>query len=204
MKKPVIAIDVDDVLAHSVEAFRLKVNAMVGANLAPEHFRVPGEYHHYLDTVLQTNGVDYAPIKDNLFVSMIHDQSHIPPQPGAVQALKHLARRYDFVVVTARDTEWEPATHVWLRQHFPGVFREVHFAGHRHDPAGKTKGDMCVDAGADYLVDDNPEHVMSAQDRGVTAILFGEYGWHVNVPEDMVRCKTWQDVEKFFDAIKTN
>jgi 5'(3')-deoxyribonucleotidase len=126
MSKPVIAIDVDDVLAHSIESFRLQVNARAGAQLTREHFMVPGEYHHYLDRVLETNGVDYATIKDDLFLGMSNDQSHIPPQPGAVKVLQKLAREYELVVITARAPEWEAQTHVWLQMHFPGVFKEVH------------------------------------------------------------------------------
>jgi 5'(3')-deoxyribonucleotidase len=200
MSKPVIAIDVDDVLAHSIESFRLQVNARAGAQLTREHFMVPGEYHHYLDRVLETNGVDYATIKDDLFLGMSNDQSHIPPQPGAVKVLQKLAREYELVVITARAPEWEAQTHVWLQMHFPGVFKEVHFAGNRHDPIQKSKGDMCVEAGAAYLIDDNPEHAVSAEAKGVQVILFGEYGWQIDVPEDMKQCKTWSEVEQYFDG----
>lgn len=199
MKKPVIAIDVDDVLAHSIEHFRLEVNQRTGAALTPEHFREPDDYHRYLDRVLQRNGIDYAAIKDEMFQQMIEDQSHILPNPGAIETLKHLAKYYDLAVITARDPEWEPQTQVWLQRHFPDVFTGIHFAGNRHDPARKTKGDMCLEAGAAYLIDDNPEHAREAQQKGVTVVLFGDYGWHAKVPKEMTRCKTWQEVMEYFD-----
>lgn len=201
--RPIIAIDVDDVLAHSVEAFRIEVNQKTGAALTPAHFKVQGEYHHYLNRVLESNGIDHAAIKDDLFKSMVNDQSHIPPQPGAIKALRKLQDGYELVVITARPPEWEPQTHIWLERHYPGAFKAVHFAGNRNDPAKKTKGDMCIQVGASYLIDDNPEHARSAADKGVAVVLFGDYGWHVAVPEDMVRCKTWKDIEKFFDAERT-
>lgn len=198
MKKPIIAIDVDDVLAHSVEAFRLRVNAKAGVELTPEHYRIAGRYHHYLDSVLEANGVDYSAIKDELFQLMAEDQSHIRPQQGAVKALKQLKKHFDLMVITARAPEWEAQTHIWLERHFPGVFTGVHFAGNRKDPARKTKGDMCLEVGAVYLIDDNPEHTLDASEKGIKVVLFGDYGWHVDVPKEMVHCKTWQKVEVYF------
>jgi 5'(3')-deoxyribonucleotidase len=200
MIKPIVAIDVDDVLAHSIEAFRLKINQKAGVNLTAEHYLVPGEYHKYLDRVLAANGVDYDGLKDELFADMSRDQSHIQPHPGAAEILHRLSRHYDFVVITARDLEWQEQTSVWMKKHFPNTFKEIHFAGNRHDPAKKTKGDMCLEAGATYLIDDNPEHALDASAKGVKVVLFGSYGWHTNVPEDMVRCRTWQEVEAYFDA----
>lgn len=197
--KPIIAVDVDDVLAHSVEAFRLDVNQKTGAKLNPGHFQVAGEYHRYLDRVLGSNGIDYDAIKDELFQRMIKDQSHVPAQPGAMTALQTLSNHYDMVVITARAPEWEPQTRIWLQKHYPGMFKNVHFAGNRRDASKKTKGDMCLEVGASYLIDDNPEHALDAVEKGITAILFGEYGWHVNITDDMVRCKTWKDVQKYFD-----
>lgn len=200
MPRTVIAIDVDDVLAHSIESFRIAVNNLTGASLEPEHFTVPGDYHHYLDRVLEMNGVDYEPIKDTMFETMVRDQSHIHPSEGAANVLKDLSGQYDLIVITARPPEWQDATLAWMAVHFPDTFKDIHFAGNRHDPAKKTKGDMCLEAGAKYLIDDNPEHCASALDKGVTAVLYGDFGWHANSPDGIVRCRTWQDIKEFFDA----
>ena len=201
--RPVIAIDVDDVLAHSVEHFRQSVNKKTGSALTPDHFKVPGPYHKYFQSILESNGIDHESIKDDLFQSMVNDQTRVMPQPGAIAALQALAQVNDLVVITARPPEWEPQTHIWLESHYPGVFKNVYFAGNRHDPTGKTKGQMCVEVGAGYLIDDNPEHCLAAIESGVTPILFGEFGWHVNIPIDMVRCKNWNEVQEFFGAART-
>jgi len=200
IKKPVIAIDVDDVLADSVEAYRLQVNARTGADLQPEHYRISGPYWKYFETVWQMHGIADKVPAEELFQQMIVDQSHVPPAPGAACALKKLAKNYDLVVITARYPEWEAATRVWLEQHFPRVFADIHFAGGHDQKERKTKGQMCLEIGATYLLDDNPEHCVSASEVGVQALLFGDFGWHVDVPADMVRCKTWKDVERYFDA----
>jgi 5'(3')-deoxyribonucleotidase len=198
--KAIVAIDVDDVLAHSTEAFRLAVNEKAGAQLTPEDYRVPGDYHQYYERVWQTHGIADKVPADELFGQMERDQSHVPPYKGASAVLRKLAKQYELIVVTARYPEWYEATDVWLKSHFPDVFSQIHFGGSNRDPLGRSKGDICVEIGAKYLIDDNIEHCTSAADRGVTPILFGEYGWHVGVPQGTIRCKTWNEVEKYFDT----
>lgn len=198
MMKPIIAIDVDDVLAHSTESLRQVVNARTGANLQPEHFQVPGTYWGYYKKVWETHGLADKVTMEELSPQMAADQSHVPMYKGADRALKTLAKRFELVVVTARNPEWEKASHVWLGKHFPGMFSKIIFGGGKYHDIAVTKGDLCAEIGAAYLIDDNVEHCISALSRGVTPILFGQYGWHIDVPDDMVRCRTWIDVERYF------
>jgi glycerol uptake facilitator-like aquaporin len=56
--------------------------------------------------------------------------------------------------------------------------------------------------GASWLIDDNPEHCLSAIAHGIETVLFGEYGWHFNAPEHLTRCKDWRAVLEYFDAVE--
>lgn len=47
MSKETIAIDVDDVLANSTEAFRIVVNERFGINLSPEDYQIEADYPFY-------------------------------------------------------------------------------------------------------------------------------------------------------------
>jgi uncharacterized HAD superfamily protein len=125
------------------------------------------------------------------------DQSHIAAMDGAHQALEKLKQRYTLVVVTAREPEWETATTVWLEANFPGTFREMVIVG-REGVKNRNKGQLCKDIGAEWLIDDNPEHARNAIEEGIKVVLFGTYGWHQDVPSDMPHCKTWTEVEEFF------
>lgn len=200
MTKPIIAIEVDDVLAHSTESLRQVVNAKTGAQLQPEHFQVPGPYWGYYERLWENHGLADKVTMEELSPQMAKDQSHVPVYLGASKALKSLAKSFELIIVTARNSEWEKATHVWLDSNFPGMFTKVVFGGGKYHDENITKGDLCAKIGASYLIDDNVEHCISAADREITPILFGRYGWHVDVPEDMIRCKTWKEVERYFDA----
>jgi 5'(3')-deoxyribonucleotidase len=58
---------------------------------------------------------------------------------------------------------------------------------------------VCVEIGADWLIDDNPEHCLSAIEHGLNTILFGDYGWQYKAPEHLYRCKNWEEVERLLD-----
>jgi len=201
MYKPVIAVDIDDVLADSTEHLRLQVNDRLGIDLQPHHYAVPGEYWGYYEKVWEVNGVAHRITLEELDPIMVEDQSDVQPYAQAREVLQELAKCYRLIVVTARDVSWEPATKRWLQERFPNMFEGMHFAG--HEKGKLTKGQLCKRLGAEWLIDDNVNHAHTALDEGIRVILFGDYGWHqgAKVHDDVVRCKDWPAVSEYFDGI---
>ncbi|HEX8183068.1 MAG TPA: hypothetical protein VF575_05735 [Candidatus Saccharimonadales bacterium] len=199
MAKPIIAIDLDDVLSDSTESLRQVVNTQYGVSLEPEHYRIPGEYSRYYERVWEMHGIGNTVSYADLEGQMISDQSHMPVKFGAVRVLKQLQKHHDLVVLTARNPDWEVATSAWLNIHFPGIFRRVVFGGGRKSVIAKSKGEWCADIGASWLIDDNPEHCQTAVKHGITPILFGEYGWHLRVPMEFQRCRNWEELSEYFE-----
>lgn len=200
MKRQIIAVDIDDVIAAGTESLRLVVNQRLGVNLTSDHYRVPGDYWGYYERVWQSHGLAEKVSFKELNQEMEDDQSHVPLLPDVSFAITHLSKRFDIAIVTARDLAWERATLNWLREHFGDVFTGVHFAGSRHQDNKLTKGQLCRQVGAFVLIDDNIDHCESAINEGLQAILFGDYGWHQNVPGDLIRCKSWPEVLDHFDV----
>jgi 5'(3')-deoxyribonucleotidase len=147
--------------------------------------------------VWEAHGLEGIP-REQLDAAMIIDQSHVPLLPGASFAIGQLSKKFDVVIITARDPAWEEATLRWLNGHFGEVFQSVHFAGNMAGLTVKSKGEICVEVGAKWLIDDNPANLMTAVDKGVVGILFGEYGWHHNAPDHLVRCRDWPAVVEYF------
>lgn len=194
MSRKVIAVDIDDVLADSTETVRLLVNERTGANLSRDDYMSTGEYWQYYEQVWAKHGLSsqfsYADIEGELAL----DQSNVPSLPGAVLALRELSKDHDIVVVTSRNSSWEDATRQWFKQHFFDHEIDLHFTGDRHASDYKTKGQLCKQLGVSLLIDDNPTYCRSAIDEGMGAILFGQYGWHYDIPEQAVRCQDWPTV----------
>lgn len=201
MGKAIIAIDIDDVLAKGTESLRREVNRRLGVDLQPEHYSIPGEYWGYYERVWQENGLGGRITMEELNPQMVEDQSHVPPFDEARVVLRKLLQRYRLVVVTARNPDWRPATERWLQGHFSDVFEGIYFAGNHSSV--QTKGELCMELGAEWLIDDNIGHAHTALECGINVVLFGDYGWHkgLEVHEDVARCKDWAAVGKYFDGI---
>jgi 5'(3')-deoxyribonucleotidase len=198
MKKPLLAIDIDDTIADSTESLRLIANERTGLNLPPEAYKVKGEYWGYSERVWAEHGVDKLYAFQDHRSEMRDDQSNILVVAGAQEALKRLAMRYDIVFITARGHDLENATHRWLKQHFPDITFDVHFTDHHHDEDALTKGRLCKQLGAEILIDDNDDHCRSAITEGLGAVRFGDYGWHGEPYAEIPCCHTWKDVLEYF------
>jgi FMN phosphatase YigB (HAD superfamily) len=199
-KKPIIAIDIDDVLAKGTESLRLLVNQRLGVNLTEEDYRIPKDmYWGYYEHIWEQHGiadkVDFAGLNKEMEI----DQSHVPAFEESRGILTRLSKKYEFVIVTARDPAWARATVVWVNTNYPDVFSAVYFAGHK---GGKSKGEICVEIGADWLIDDSIPHAHTALEQGVRVILFGDYGWQMKqeIHPDIIRCLNWHEVGRTLDG----
>jgi 5'(3')-deoxyribonucleotidase len=200
-KKQTIAIDIDDTIADSTESIRLLVNNRFGVELGRDLYRVKGQYSGYYTRVWQENGIGDQVDFGKIYDEMIVDQSHVPVLAGASFAVHELAKRYHIVLVTARDASWEPATRRWFKENFDFDDVEVHFAGNYHSGVKADKGELCVALGASLLIDDNPDHCLSALKQGVKAVLFGDYGWHTTTPDGVTRCQDWPSVLEYLSDV---
>jgi 5'(3')-deoxyribonucleotidase len=200
--KKIIAIDIDDVIADSTDALRLVVNERLGVDLQVEHYRIPGKYWGYYEQVwIQHNIADKLSMEELDREFIVQDQSHIMPKTGAIETLRRLNESYDIVLVTARDQRAEVVTRRWLNQHLPSIYKDLHIIGNYKTTAKpRSKGQVCRDIGASWLIDDNPQHCLSAIEYGVDGLLFGEYGWHHGAPDHLIVCKDWTAIEDYFDG----
>lgn len=205
MSSPVIAVDLDDVLASSAQGFVDYSNKRWGTRLTVEDYNehwseMWGIEHE--ETIERAHDIYASRVQRDF----IHDRE-------AALVLKDLAKRYKLVITTSRHRQVQQDTLDWLEKHFPEVFSDVHFAGiwedwgqrkQTLDEAAKlTKADLLKKIGAAYIIDDHPKHCNGAAKVGVQALLFGDYGWnrHVKLAKGIIRVKDWSAVKKFFDEL---
>ena len=175
MSKPLIAIDIDDTLADSTETIIREVNQRYKANIPREAYYREDEYWGYYQRVWVEHGLDLK--IDDLNDQMRQDEVALPLLPSALFAIQELSQRFNIVVITARRRAHESMTKQWLYDTFPDHAIDVHFIESHDGEAAMTKGQVCKQLGASYLIDDNVTHCQSAIDEGLTALLFGTYGW---------------------------
>jgi uncharacterized HAD superfamily protein len=196
--KETIAVDVDDVMAVTVESFIEFSNKQWGTRLSIDDYVEdwPTMWKINRDTLFERVQVmNKARLAAN---SGVHE--------GAIDVLNALRKDYRLVITTSRRKDLIGETEEWLDKHFRNLFDEVHFAGIfddlHPDAHHATKADLCRQIGADYLIDDHPKHCFAAADAGITSILFGDYPWNRDTEphSNVVRAKTWRDVGEYFDA----
>lgn len=199
MSKPIIAVDIDDVLTASNEGVRLYVNRTFGTAHTEDDYLVASPYKGYWDRVWNLGEKKNKERYHKYLVS--GETARLLPIKNAIRSIKKLQERYGLVIVTARNIEQIEHTEKWLQKHAPGVFKKVDFLALHPKGREATKAMILQEMGAKYLIDDSVEHCHAAAEAGIQALLFGEYGWNrdVAIPGDIIRVKDWAEVLRYFN-----
>lgn len=189
--KPVIAVDIDEVLGLLHEPIITYHNQVYGTGFVP--YDPIGTYY-----LSEFAGYDHARIQAVMADFMLTEGfTQMAPLPGAVEALSRLAKDYGLVVVTARWQFMESETREWLNRHFPGLFQSIHFSEHITGQGMKVpKSEFCQQVGAEILIDDNLGNAEECAAAGIRVLLFGDYPWNKadQLPEGVERVSHWQQV----------
>lgn len=194
MSKPVLAVDIDEVLAPFVEELARHHNNLHQTELELKHFFSYDFWHVWGGTR------DEAIAKVRYF----HDSgasSDVKPFPEALAALRQIKNQYDLQIVTSRQLEYEELTRRWLERNFAGVFSAAHFGNHYQEDITikpTNKSDLCKSIGANWLVDDSLVYARECAGKGIKVLLFGDYPWNQadELPEGVTRVKDWDEVLK--------
>lgn len=195
-----IAWDIDDVLADNAGGFAEFCNTTWGLSMKPEDFS---------EDWCAMWGVDLEEVNRR---SRIFHGSDVPlhyaPLVGAHDVVAALAEHNTNLVVTSRREALRAHTATWLDQHFSGLFASVHHSGIFDQETDTdhllTKADVLVQISADFIVDDQPKHCFAAAERGIQAILYGNYNWNQVklLPKGVVRCETPEALKEYFNVTR--
>jgi 5'(3')-deoxyribonucleotidase len=193
-----IAVDVDEVLSASAQGFVAFSNERWGTNLTVD------DYHEHW---AQMWGVseEEADTRQEILNNEGIIQSY-QPFANAYDVLKKLSKNYRLLVATSRTSFLSEETVIWIDKHFQGIFENIHHSGiydvTDEDRHKATKAQLCIDIGADYLIDDQLKHCVGVAEVGIQSILFGDYAWNRTndkLPESVTRCKDWTEILEYFD-----
>lgn len=196
-QKKLVAIDIDEVLANIIEFVRLWANEKTGSELQPEHYYTYDDFWNYYNSIWERHGLAEQVNFDMVLELIARDQSNIAVIEGAREAIQRLKSHFDLVFITSRPPFQEAATRKWLDERIdPSIPLYMSFHPGINEVA-RSKGEICAELGASYLIDDSIPNCQSAIDYGVEALLFGMYGWNEKAPSHMKRYRTWQEVEEY-------
>jgi uncharacterized HAD superfamily protein len=195
--KPVIAVDIDDVLGLSADEFIKYTNKKWGTNLSIE------DYDEHWGKVWKIDNQQEAERRSHEYIQYANPL--VKKNPDALKILSQLSKNHKLVIATSRRLQYQNETRDWLQTHFGNLFGEIHYAKIwdevTKERIAATKTEILSQIGADYLIDDQPKHCIGAAKVGIKAILFGDYAWNrdIKLQPNMVRAKNWQKVLEYFE-----
>ncbi len=193
MAKPVIAVDIDEVLSPFVSGLVPWHNSQYGTALQFADFNT-----YQFDKVW--GGDRDAAIAKSAYYFENRDPTL--PLADAARVLKRLQQNYELIVVTSRMLQHKTQTESWIREHFPNTFAAVLLCNHWSKDNGPAikKSTACLAHNVQYLIDDLPHYVEDAVSEGISGLLFGDYPWNQAAPNHpkINRVADWQAVEQYF------
>lgn len=194
--KPVIAIDIDDVIAAFAESFVKYSNERWGTHLTVDDYQ-----EHWGEMW----NVDHEEVLRR--ASEYHEPDQTPEYnriPGAEDVLRILKDRFTIIAVTSRRSSINQLTRDWLEKYYNNIFDDIIFCGFfdsgKQEGVYLTKGDIVRDVGAKYFIDDQLKHVLAVAAHDIEALLFGDYFWNKtdDLPKNVTRTKNWNEVADYF------
>ena len=191
MVHKIIAIDLDDTLSATTKGVVAYASKVLGVPMQLGDITSSAYWGSY--------GVD-----DSRAIEIVHGYNlegfpGLEPIGGAIDAIRRLAPAYELHVITSRDVVSRQPTIRWIEKHFPKAFREIIFVGNKYvSESVRTKASLCLDLGADLLIDDSLYHLSECLHNGTATLLFGDYQWTpAKLPAGVIPVKTWQAVEAY-------
>ena len=183
MKRAVIAVDFDDVIAAFNHSYIAHHN---------ERYRTPYLTYEDIHTfdLMEVYGVDHDTIVDRIrnFCHTHHDE--ILPWPGVVEGLGQLFRTYDLHMLTSRCESLREITERWLvKNGLRDMFSELHFTngfGSLYPDRTRGKLEVCLELQAVVLIDDAPLNAQQVADGGIL-VLMPDRPWNRGFVHPLVR-----------------
>lgn len=199
IKRPTIAVDIDEVLFPHAPTLLDYHNDEHGTSFTIDQMTA----YRLQQLTEDSEEVTFAKIKAYLDT---HHYSKGQPIQGSIDAIKKMRKMYRLVIITSRNDFYRGYTEEFIEEHFDSVFDEIHYT-HNLKAPGVTmpKSEICKSVNAIALVDDHLHNVLECAEAGIQGILFGNYPWNQadELPEGVRRVKDWQEVLEYFDGKAT-
>lgn len=190
MAKPVLAIDIDEVLFPFIAKLLEHTNTKYGLD-------------HSIEQVKDFN-LGFWNVADSEAIDRVHDvlrldHNRVHAIDGAKLVISCLQEKYLIYIVTSRDEEFRARTEEWLTQHFAGLYDGLYITGNHYSGREfRSKAEVCIELGVEMLIDDQLHHARESSQLGLPCILFGDYPWNQTdaLPDGVVRARDWAEVRE--------
>ena len=188
----IIAIDLDDILASTLERFIQFHNEKFSTNLTINDF-----------TSYELQNIEGISNKEEAKRLKLFDNSKyfdtISPLKGSQTSISQLSKNHDIIVITARTRSVAKKTTAWIKKNFPEIKRVVFISeGYKH--YCKMKSEVCKKVGAEVIIEDKKVFVEDCVSAGIKVFMFN-YPWNKEIEDHplIVRVNSWEEVVNKID-----
>ncbi|KAI0728549.1 hypothetical protein C8Q72DRAFT_779596 [Fomitopsis betulina] len=181
--RPLICIDLDDVLSQSNRVVAEWHNDAYGTHMTLQDFHY---YYYWRNPYWGTPDDTFRKVDEFYATPRLYEAPPIEGALAGVKALKELG--YRLVLVTARQVRELPRTKEWVDKYYTGIFDDIVCTGMSQETLADetllvtklSKADVCKKLGAKLMIDDSLENALKCiqADPPVTILLFGDYEWN--------------------------
>ncbi|KZT06302.1 uncharacterized protein LAESUDRAFT_726129 [Laetiporus sulphureus 93-53] len=182
-EKPIIAIDLDDVLSQTNRVVAEWHNDTYASKMTLDQFYY---YYYWRNPYWGSPDETFRKVEEFYQTPRLYEAPPIEGAHEGLQALKDMG--FNLVVVTARQVRELERTENWIATHYHGIFDTIICTGMSQETlkdqqammAKLSKADVCKKLGAKLMIDDSLENALKCIDHQppVPTLLFGDYQWN--------------------------
>jgi uncharacterized HAD superfamily protein len=181
-----IGIDLDDVVFEFTRELLKEYNLHYSTN-----FKFEDVFSYYFSEVLKN-----SPEEIMFFIKTIFNKDknqNLSLCDGAKDSIITLAKKHEIYFITSRIIQ--EGTQESLNAHFSSVpFNLIFSANPYAGTPGKTKGEICLEAGIKIMIEDSKKHAEECSSKGIKTILIHK-PWNIQAnSENLIRVNNWNEI----------
>lgn len=182
-----IGIDIDEVVVEFMKHFIDYWNLEKGTSFRVEDL----ETYHLWETPVHLSKEESMREVLKFQMSPLFEQTSFVE--GVFESIRELAKIHKIFFVTARPKEIRGETENMLNENLSGVDFNIFFSGDVY--GGKSKSEICIDCGADILIEDNYHYAVDCAEKGIKVFLLDK-PWNRNCDNNLniKRVSGWKEI----------
>ena len=195
VQKPVLVVDIDDVLAEFVNSLNKFHNDFFDTD-----FKLQDYIHYDLENIWGGTKQDSLNKLFSFYDSKNFDD--LNPVKDAFNALKELFKKFKIIAITGRPYKIKEKTENFIKKNFGNLIDEILFTNHiLKQTVNMDKSSVCLSKGVRFIVEDHLGISNKCAEKGIKVFLINK-SWNQGplINENVQRVKDWNEILELLNS----
>lgn len=181
-----IGIDLDDVVFEFVRELLIEYNLRHSTN-----FKFEDVFSYYFPEVLKISGENFNNFVKEFFGK--EKRNNLPLCDDAKDSIMTLAQNHEIYFITSR--VHQEGTKERLNSLFSNIPFNLIFSSNPYvGTSGKTKGEICLEHGIHFMIEDSKEHAEECASKGIKTVILSK-PWNIKANhENLIKVNNWNEI----------